>query len=474
MAIIGLVLALLLAPLFLRWHHPLLIFAWNANITIFFLPGKPALWMLFAGISFGITVLGCVLEKRLNFQHVPSVTWSLLFLLAVVIVTAKLTGGIGLRALGSATYGGKKFVFIVAGVIGYFALSSQRIDPSRAQTFASTYLLSGLTAVMANLVYLAGPAFYFLYIMFPVDNAIEQAMEDRSLIAFDPRLNRLPGVGAAGVAAINFLLMRYGIRGFLDMGKPWRLVVFVLLMGVSLLGGFRSIVLMLGLGFVIQFYFEGLFRTRFVVVLLLVTALGSALLVPLTKHLPVPVQRSLSFLPVEIAPHVRASAQGSLEWRFEMWSVLAMQIPQYFWVGKGYAIDPSDLYLVEQSVRRGLARSYEVSLVSGDYHSGPLSILIPFGIFGFVAFMWFLCACIRLLYRNYLFSDNSLKNINTFLLSYFLARTVYYFVGFGAMNTDLIFFAGVAGLSVAINGGMRKAAAAPEDAPTPAASLQSA
>lgn len=456
MAVTGLVLVLLLAPLFLRWHHPLLIFAWNANITIFFLPGKPALWMLFAGISFGITVLGCVLEKRLNFQHVPSITWSLLLLLAVVIVTAKLTGGIGIRALGSATYGGKKFVFVVAAVIGYFALSSQRIDPSRAQTFASAYLLSGLTAVMANLVYLAGPAFYFLYFMFPIDSAIEQAMEDFSLSAFDARLNRLPGVGAAGVAALNFLLMRYGIRGLLDLAKPWRPILFVLLLGISLLGGFRSTLLMLGLGFVIQFYFEGLFRTRFVVILLLSTVLGAALVVPFARHLPVSIQRSLSFLPVEIAPHVRASAQGSLEWRLEMWSVLAKQIPQYFWLGKGYAIDPSDLYLAEQSARRGLARDYEVALVSGDYHSGPLSVLIPFGIFGVIAFVWFLCACIRLLYRNYIFSDNSLRNINTFLLSCFLARAIYYFVGFGAMNIDLVFFAGIAGLSIAVNGGMRK------------------
>jgi len=322
-----------------------------------------------------------------------------------------------------------------------------------------------LTAVVGNLIYLAGPAFYFLYFIFPVDIAIEQAMEDSSFRGFDARFNRLPGFGIAATASLHFLLMRYGIRGILDFARPWRLILAVLLLGLSLFSGFRSTLLVLGLGFLVQFYFEGLFRTRFVIILSLATVLGLASIAAFARHLPVSVQRTISFLPVEVAPHVRDSAQGSLEWRFEMWKVLAEQIPQYFWLGKGYAIDPTDLYLAEQSMRRGLAKDYEVSLVSGDYHSGPLSVLIPFGIFGAIAFVWFLCACIRVLYRNYILSDSSLKNINTFLLSHFVTRAIFYFVGFGAMNVDLVFFAGIAGLSIAVNGGVRESQTTEETLP---------
>jgi hypothetical protein len=473
LTIVGFVLAGLMIPIFLRWHHPLLIFAWNANITVIFLPGKPALWMLFAGISLGITILNCILDKRLQFQNVPSITWPLLFLLAIVLITAKLTGGIGLRALGSATYGGKKFVFIFAAVIGYFALSSQRIDLSRAPRLTAVYFLSSFTGMISNLVYLAGPAFYFLYLIFPVDNALGQAAEDFMIGDTGPRFSRLVGAAAAGTAALHFLLLRYGLRGLLDVTRPWRIIVAAGLLGLSMLGGFRSVLLMLGLLFLMQFYLERLFRTRLVIAVLIGGALSAALVVPFAKHLPLSVQRSLSFLPLDIDAAARASAEGSLQWRLDMWRILFDDVPRYFWVGKGYAINPTDLYFAQESIRRGIGKDYEGALVSGDYHSGPLSVLIPFGIFGVLAFLWFIVAGARLLYRNYLFSDEKLRNINTFLFAYFVARAVFYFIGFGAFNNDLPAFLGLVALSISINGAVRRSQytatdEAPELLPAPA------
>jgi O-antigen ligase/polysaccharide polymerase Wzy-like membrane protein len=463
LTLLGLVIACLSLPIFLRWHHPLLIFAWNANITVFFLPGKPTLWMLFAGISLAITVLTCVLDKRFKFQHVPSITWPLLFLVAVVVITAKLTGGIGLRSMGGAMYGGKKFVFIIAAVIGYFALSGLRIDPSRIPRLTGVYFLSALTGVVANLVYLAGPAFYFLYFIFPVDNALGYAIEDLTLGDTGPRFSRLVGAAAAGPAAVYFLVMRYGIRGLLDFTKPWRMVATVALVGLSLLGGFRSVLLMLGLLFLIQFYLEGLLRTRVTIVLLVGGLIVAALLVPLAGRLPLSVQRSISFLPYNVDPAVRANAEASTQWRLEMWDVLLDDVPRYLWIGKGYAIDPTDLYFSQQAARRGVTGSgTESAMVAGDYHSGPLSILIPFGIFGVVGFLWFVTAGCRLLYRNFKASTPQTLVINRFLLSYFCAKVIFYVVGFGALHSDIAFFTGVLGLSVAINGGVKRPAAAHE------------
>jgi O-antigen ligase len=343
----------------------------------------------------------------------------------------------------------------VASILGYFAISSQRIDPSRARNFASTYFLSGVTGIISNLAYVAGPAFYILYLVFPVDNALSQAGEDFTLAFTGPRFSRINGASPAGIACLSFLLARFGIRGILDVTKPWRLIAAVALIGLSLLGGFRSALLIVGLLLLVQFYFEGLFRTRLVVGVLVAALIAGAVLVPTARHLPLSMQRSLSFLPLDIDPVARANAQGSLEWRLEMWRVLMEQVPQYFWIGKGYAIDPTDLYFATESIRRGLATDYEGAVVAGDYHSGPLSIIIPFGIFGVLAFLWFIIAALRLLYRNYMFSDPRLRNINTFLVAYFVARTVFYFVGFGAFNNDLPTFAGIVALSIAINGGMR-------------------
>jgi hypothetical protein len=133
-------------------------------------------------------------------------------------------------------------------------------------------------------------------------------------------------------------------------------------------------------------------------------------------------------------------------------------------LGKGYAIDPTDLYLVTESIRRGLAKDYEQSILSGDYHSGPLSVMIPFGIFGMIGFVWLLIAGGRVLYRNHKFSDPALQSINTFLLSYFVARALYYFIGFGSFSSDLSLFLGLLGFSVALNGDARERATVPAPA----------
>jgi len=162
------------------------------------------------------------------------------------------------------------------------------------------------------------------------------------------------------------------------------------------------------------------------------------------------------------------SARISTEWRVEMWKVLLPQVPQYLILGKGYAIDPTDMYLVGESVRRGLAKDYEVSLLAGDYHNGPLSVIIPFGIFGMAAFIWLLAAGVRVLYRNYRFSDPALQKVNTFLLSYFVGRSVFFFVGFGSLHSDLSLFLGTLGLSVALNG-VRNERSAPVAVPVLAA-----
>jgi len=458
MTIVGLVLAVLISPVLLHFHYPILLFSWSAVVVVFFLPGKPDLWMVIAGISLAISVLTKVLNKEARFQNVSSVTWPLAFLVLVVLVTAKLTGGVGLRALGNETFGGKQLVFILAAVIGYFAISNYRIPPERIKRYTALFFLAGLTAAIPNLLYMAGPLGWRLFLLFPTNFALNQAFDDFALGAADVKFTRLTGFTFASMAAFAYAMMRFGLRGMLMAQKPWRFVLFCVVGALGLLGGFRSAVIIFGLVCAAQFYFEGLHRTRLFLVLLIAMAIGGAALIPLAPKLPLSVQRSLSMLPLKIDPVAKIDAQASLEWRIEMWKILVPQIPQYFWIGKGYALSPSDLYLSNEAARRGLMKSYELAAVSGNYHSGPLSILIPFGVFGMIGFLWFLIASVRVLYINHRYSPPQYQNLNTFLLSYFVARALFYFVGMGALSSDLPFFAGLIGLSIAVNGGVRSRA----------------
>ena len=167
--------------------------------------------------------------------------------------------------------------------------------------------------------------------------------------------------------------------------------------------------------------------------------------------LPMVVQRTISFLPIQVSPVAKASAQASTEWRLEMWRDVLPLVPKYLLLGKGYSIDPNELHMSIESAHRGYGAS-RGAVVAGDYHNGPLSVIVPFGIWGFLAFGWFLVAAIRYLYDNHRFGAPGLQRVNTLLLALFLARSVFFLLLFGMFYVDLPILIGLVGLAICLNG----------------------
>ncbi|HEY0549330.1 MAG TPA: hypothetical protein VGF13_06975, partial [Verrucomicrobiae bacterium] len=415
-------------------------------ITIFFLPGKPTLWVLMAIITFSIAILNRIIQKRPAFLPAPAIMASLLFFAAVVLITAKFRGGIGISALGSATYGGKGYIYILGGIIGFFALASQPIPAERAKFYIVMFFLPAAIGAGSALVYFAGPAFYPLFMIFPVGLAAVQASTEGSSVT------RVAGFATLVPSVGYSLLAVYGVRGVLV--KWWRVLLLFAILGLGAMAGFRSSLVFIGMVFCFLFFMEGLLRSPLFPALLLAMALGSAFVVPFAEKLPRSIQRSLSFLPIKIDPIVRSDAQASLEWRYLIWKASLPDLPKYIWLGKGYSINPTDLYLSQQAVERGRASYTEASLVTGDYHSGPLSIYIPFGSFGVLAVLAFMITSMRGLYLNYRYGREELRTVNRFLYAYFCARVIFFFAAFGAISADFYMLAGSVGLSVALNNGI--------------------
>jgi hypothetical protein len=63
-AYVGIVTLILMFPVLLRWHHPLLVFSWSASMYIIVLPGRPDLWLVMTAVSLGITLLQRALGDR--------------------------------------------------------------------------------------------------------------------------------------------------------------------------------------------------------------------------------------------------------------------------------------------------------------------------------------------------------------------------------------------------------------------------
>ena len=112
--------------------------------------------------------------------------------------------------------------------------------------------------------------------------------------------------------------------------------------------------------------------------------------------------------------------------------------------------------LADESVRRGFLQSEDFAVITGDYHSGPLSVVIPLGIWGVIGFVLINIFGIRMLYLQCKYGDPDFQTINQGLLALFTVRVIYFWFFFGAVASDMATFAGILGLSLAINGAPRR------------------
>jgi len=180
--------ALLLAfPLLLKWHQPLLLLSWNSCVVVFFLKGSPNLWLVMVALSLGISLLERALNRDRHFIRVPLITWPLMCMIVVVLFTANLTGGFGMRAFGSEVMGGKKYIFLLVGILSYFALTARRIPPERARLYLSFFLLGSLSYMVGDFYSIAPGSLNFIFWLFPptfFTDDFEVGADDRGNLRF--------------------------------------------------------------------------------------------------------------------------------------------------------------------------------------------------------------------------------------------------------------------------------------------------
>src|SRR5438045_6735002 len=96
---VGLVIGILAIPLALKWNQECLLLSWNMPAYLFFLPGRPELWLVMSIFSLSVAVLQRALNKEMKFIFVPSLVLPVVYLLLVVAVSAWRRVGFGMKAL---------------------------------------------------------------------------------------------------------------------------------------------------------------------------------------------------------------------------------------------------------------------------------------------------------------------------------------------------------------------------------------
>jgi len=450
---IGLIAALLISPIFIRWNYPILVFGLACPMVCFFLMGKPPSSQVVVVISLTVAILNRILSSEHRFISSPVVGWPLLFLAAVVYFTAEMNGGIQLHAVGGDTGGGRKYLDVFVGVGTYFALTSQTIPRKKWHFYIALYYLPHLLGVISDLFpYLPSPLNQINLLFPPMANYAEGVVLGKT---------RLISVCFAMGAVTSYMLARYGLRGILSFQNPIRMMIFGTAVILSFLGGFRNVFIGLTLMLTFMFFVEGLHRTRLMPLGILAGILGAVMLISFSDHLPFTFQRSMSFLPLKWDSEAVLSAQSTTDWRLNIWRSVWPKVPEYLLLGKGYTLTRDDYQMIGdgQFAMQQMSHvegSDEALAISSDFHNGPLSTLIPFGIWGGIGMLWLMGAVVHILYRNFKYGETGLLTLNTFLLASCVVSIISFFLIFGAFQGDVGSFGALAGFSIAMNGGVGK------------------
>ncbi len=359
LGVIGISIGILCIPLLFKWHHPLLFLSWNMSAVIFILPGRPDAWLVMAFLSGGFVLLEAALKPGHRSLQTFSITVPIIVLGVAVICTAFLTGGLGFRVMGSGSVGGKRYLMMFGAIVAYFAMTSRQMPRESVWLYVGLFFLGGLTNLIAEAYPFLPVNFRFVYWLFPVNRNTLMSPDDS--FAFTD-MGRSYGLAVACLALCFYLLARYGLKNMLDSKKTWRLVLFGVAAFLSLIGGFRTFFILLAITCFFLFYLEGLMRTKYLPVLVVGGVLSFAAVIALGDKLPLSIQRSLSVIPwVEVSPVARHNALASTEWRVAMWKELLPQIPEYFWLGKGYGISADDFALSSELAGMSTAKSAEMA-----------------------------------------------------------------------------------------------------------------
>lgn len=322
----------------------------------------------------------------------PSVKWLVFFIVVVVFTMA--VRGTGLAMLGSSSWGGGRYIILMLLFLFFFSL--RRFEYERAHVRWLIWGSIGATGLLAFgqwlFVYTGGSSFGLTNFM-------------------DIQADYVAGSEMTGMefSLSRFTHLRWLSYALMPLAFFWPKKMFLSfsIVGVSLfmmfLTGFRSEVASLGvvyLGTGIAFSKN---KVRFLFSHALVAVVGYAVLLVLVPVLPETILRSVSFLPgVQVSGVVEDVAVRSITWRLEVWEYCAKAVPKHLLIGRGLIFEVMEWAWLSRSVYG----TPEFFYATHAYHSGPFSLLLDFGIFGFVTMSgFFITTCIHLVREVRSFSD---------------------------------------------------------------------
>ena len=308
----------------------------------------------------------------------------------IYLAAAYLRHPSGTESMGIDRVGGKSYFETLIVFFGFWVISHVKLSPSLALKMPLLLILGSLFTGIIGAITFYFPStnpivgrFYTGVSMDSIDASTGEAKETDDL--------RQGYLGGLGYDILSLQYSRYSPLTTLDPRYFFRFAGSLFGFYAVLSSGFRSTFTGIAMVFAFSCYFRdgisSLFRSAFVCVpalALLIVLQGNVV------ELPFAVQRSLSFLPGNWSRDVTTDAEGSVDWRLEIWKKVWNSGDKYihdWWFGDGYGTTLRDLREMKEMQLSGNNEVIQEShVLAGGYHSLPLSAIRTVGYVGLVLF----------------------------------------------------------------------------------------
>jgi hypothetical protein len=346
------------------------------------LPGNFTTEMIAQVVALGFCSLLFLMRRlpmRLRFSI--SELWCLIFILCVV--QAYMRNPVGLDLFGGESVGGKPYVIFAVTVSTAYLLSVLLVDPNDLRWWVRLSLISGILNFGLGLIAKLSPAAgYYLGATFSsdVDNGENVEAGEATRISF---------VRQISVILANWISSR--ISPLKASFHPLWMPLVLASLAAAAFSGYRSQLIQVCLYFLAGIFYRGGVRGVFMSLFLGAAGISLLALVNSVAPLPANVQRALTFLPGTWDERFQRDAEGSTDWRVEMWkeALFTEKWIKNKWLGDGLGFTKKELdAMIKFDDDRGgvavsgLTNVQESMMISGGYHSGPVQTIRTVGYVG--------------------------------------------------------------------------------------------
>jgi len=307
----------------------------------------------------------------------------LIGLMLLYLLTVYIRNPVGTAALGSEKVGGRPYFDAGIAFLAFAVLSRAPVDSQSLRRMPFYLLIATALTSLASLGISLFPAFGAplgsIYSGFaPAEGVVQADVTERQ-----------QGLSWGSNNGMRLLCSYFPPITLLIPLYFWRFSAASACMAGVLLSGFRSSLVTVVLYSVLSSFFQR--RIKDIVIIGIIGAAMITLLGLGNRRiftLPLAVQRALTMFPGNWDPIAEANAKDSTQWRLEMWRIVLNEdrYIQNRVFGDGYGFTRSELatMISEQLGGQGFygGARQESFMISGMFHSGPLSTIRYVGYIG--------------------------------------------------------------------------------------------